>query len=55
VGRPRLQYLKKFAKNTGADNYTAMKRMACNKCRWKADNQSKDWRIKGRRRRRRRR
>jgi hypothetical protein len=30
MGRPRLQYLKKFARNTGADSYTAMKRMAYN-------------------------
>jgi hypothetical protein len=25
---------------------TAMKRMACNNSRWKAANQSKDWRIR---------
>jgi hypothetical protein len=42
VGRPRLQYLKQVARNRGADSYTAMKRMACNKSRWKAANQSKD-------------
>jgi len=30
VGRPRLQYLKQIARNTGADSYTAVKRMACN-------------------------
>ena len=42
VGRPRLQYLKQVARNTGADSYTAMKRMACNKSKWKAANQSKD-------------
>ena len=42
VGRPGLQYLKQVAKNTGADSYTAMKRMACNNSRWKAANQSKD-------------
>ena len=42
VGRPRLQYLKQVARNTGADSYAAMKRMACNKSRWKAANQSKD-------------
>jgi len=29
-----------------------MKRMDCNNSRWKAANQSKDWRIKRRRRRR---
>jgi hypothetical protein len=28
--------------NTGADSYTAMKRMACNNSRSKAANQSKD-------------
>ena len=48
VGRPRLQYLKQVARNTGADSYTAMKRMACNNSRWKAANQSKDWRIRRR-------
>jgi hypothetical protein len=37
-----LQYLKQVARNTGADSYTAMKRMACNNCRWKAANQSKE-------------
>ena len=42
VGRPRLQYLKQVARNTAADSYTAMKRMAGNKSRWKAANQSKD-------------
>ena len=42
VGRPRLQYLKQVARNTGADSCTAMKRMACNRSRWKAANQSKD-------------
>jgi hypothetical protein len=42
VGRPRLQYLKQVARNTGADKYTSMKRMACNKSRWKAANESKD-------------
>ena len=42
VGRPRLQYLQQVARNTGADSYPAMKRMACNKSRWKAANQSKD-------------
>jgi hypothetical protein len=39
MARPRLQYLKQVARNTGADSYTAMKRMAC---KWKAANQSKD-------------
>jgi hypothetical protein len=34
VGRPR-QYLKQVARDTGADSYTAMKRMACNNSRWK--------------------
>jgi hypothetical protein len=42
VGRPRLQYLKKVAKNRGADSYKAMKRLACNSSRWKAANKSKD-------------
>ena len=42
VGRPRQQYLKQFARNTGADSYTTMKRMACNNSRWKAANQSKE-------------
>ena len=26
VGKPQLQYLKKVARNTGADSYTAMKK-----------------------------
>ena len=42
MGRPRLHYLKQVTRYTGADGYTAMKRMACNKSRWKAANQSKD-------------
>jgi hypothetical protein len=42
MGRPRLQYLKQVARNVGADSYTTMKRIACNKSRWKAANQSKD-------------
>jgi len=42
VGRPRLQYLKQVTRNTGADSYTATKRISCNKSRWKAANQSKD-------------
>ena len=35
VGRPRLQYLKQVARNTGAvySCYTAMKIMACNNSR----------------------
>jgi uncharacterized protein YidB (DUF937 family) len=28
VGRPQLQYLKQVARNTGADSYTAIERMA---------------------------
>jgi hypothetical protein len=40
IGRPQLQYLKQVARYTGADSYTAMKRMACKKPRWKAANQS---------------
>jgi hypothetical protein len=42
VGRPRLRYLQQVARNTGADSHIAVKRMACNNCRWKAGNQSKD-------------
>ena len=42
VGRPGLQYLQQVTRNTGADSYTAMKRMACNNSIWKAGNQSKD-------------
>jgi hypothetical protein len=42
VGRPRPQFLKQVTRNTGADSYTAMKRMACNKSRWKAANHSKE-------------
>jgi len=38
VGRPRLQYLKQVARNTGADSYTAMRRMACSNSRRKATN-----------------
>jgi len=30
VGKPGLQYLKEVARNTAADSYTAMERMACN-------------------------
>jgi len=33
VGRPGLQYLKQVARNTEADSYTAMSRMACNNSR----------------------
>ena len=40
VGRPRLRYLKQVARNTAADSYTAMKRVACNISRWKTANQS---------------
>ena len=53
VGRAGLQYLKQVARNTGADSYTATKRMACNNSSWKVANQSKDRRISRRRRRRR--
>ena len=31
--RPRLQYLKQVTRNIGADSYTTMKRIACNKSR----------------------
>jgi hypothetical protein len=34
--------LKQVARNTAHDSYTTMKRMACNKSKWKADNQSED-------------
>jgi hypothetical protein len=53
VGRPRLQYLKQVARNTAADSYTAMGRMACNSYRWKVVNQSKDRRKRRRMGRRR--
>ena len=55
VARPRIEYLKQVARNTAADSYRAMKRMACNSSRWKAANQSKDWRRRRRRKGRRRR
>jgi hypothetical protein len=42
VGKPRLQYLKQVARNTGADSYATMKIMACIESRLKAGNQSKD-------------
>ena len=48
AGRPRLQYLKQDARISGADSYRAMKRMACNKSRWKAANQLKDLGIRKR-------
>jgi len=41
MGRPRLHYLKQVARNTGADSYTAMTRMACNKSRWKMPSNQK--------------
>jgi hypothetical protein len=41
VGRSGLQYLKQVARNTAADSYTAMGRMACNISRWKGANRSK--------------
>jgi hypothetical protein len=40
AGRPQVQYLKEVCRNTGADNYKAMNRMACYKSRWKTANQS---------------
>jgi len=55
LGSPRLQYLKKVARNTAAESYIAMERVACNNSGWKAVNQSKDWMTRRRRRRRRRR
>jgi hypothetical protein len=42
MGKPRLQNLKQVARNIGADSYTAMERIAYNKSRWKAANQSED-------------
>jgi len=42
VGRPGLQCLKQVARDTAADSYTAVNRMACNSCRWRAANQSED-------------
>jgi hypothetical protein len=39
MGRPRLQYLQQVPRNTGADNYTVTKRMACNQSRRRAANQ----------------
>jgi len=44
MGGPRLQYLKQV---TGADSYTAMKRMACSNSRWKAANQSRRQTVDG--------
>jgi hypothetical protein len=41
AGRPRLQYLKQVARYTGADSYTAMKRVACDSSKWEAANKSK--------------
>jgi porphobilinogen deaminase len=46
VGRPRLQYLKQVARNTEADSYTAMKRMAGDNPRWKAA-KKKNQKIQG--------
>jgi len=48
LGRPRLQYLKQVTRNTAADSYRAMEKMACDNCRWKAANQSKDCGIRRR-------
>ena len=42
VGKPPLQYLNQVARNTAADSYTAMQRVAWNDLGWKAANQSKD-------------
>jgi hypothetical protein len=46
VGRPRLQYLKQVSRNTAADSYRTMERMACNSCRWKAADRSNGWRVR---------
>jgi len=44
-----LTEITKFiTRNTAADSYTAMTRMACCKSRWKAAIQSKDWGIRRR-------
>jgi allophanate hydrolase subunit 2 len=48
MGRPRLQHLKQVARNTRADRYTAMNRMAFSNSRWKAANQSNDSGIRRR-------
>ena len=48
VGRPGLQYLKQVARNRAADSYTAVERMACDSCRWKAAKKSKDWALRRR-------
>jgi hypothetical protein len=42
VGRPRLQYLKQVTRNTAADSYATMERMACNNSGWKTASQTKD-------------
>ena len=42
VGRPGLQYLQQVDRNSAADRYRAMGRVACNSCRWKCGNRSKD-------------
>jgi hypothetical protein len=42
VGKPRIQYLKQISRNTGADSYTVMNRMACNNYSWEAAKRSKD-------------
>jgi hypothetical protein len=46
VGRPGLRYLKQVDRNTAADSYTAMERVACKYYRWRAANRSKDRRIR---------
>jgi len=45
LGKPRLVHLKDVARNTTADSYTAMKRVAYTSSRRTAPNQSKYWRI----------
>jgi hypothetical protein len=48
MGKPRLQHLKRVARNTEADSYTTMERTACNKHRSKDAKQSKDlWGLCG--------
>jgi len=45
MGGSREKYLKQVARNTAADSCTAVQRISCNNSRWKAANQSKDWRV----------
>jgi hypothetical protein len=51
--KPQLTYLKQVASNTGAESYTAMKGMVCSNSGNNTANQSKDCRLRRRKRRRR--